>query len=142
MIKARWVHYDQSQKRKKKVKSTDWAEVLEGGIEFRRSCGVMASGFRPTPFFYTHISTTTTSVCVHEGLHTEGEDNGKEEKPNNGSSGIFKKKILVRRGEEENNHLRMITMKTDTDLPGLKKGKKKKTYRNQQKRSQCGPGGR
>lgn len=81
-------------KKKKKVKSTDWAEVLEGGIEFRRSCGVMASGFRPTLFFlYTHISTTTTtSVCVHEGLHTEGEDNGKGEKPNNGSSGIFKKK--------------------------------------------------
>jgi hypothetical protein len=76
------------------VKSTDWAEVLEGGIEFRRSCGVMASGFRPTLFFYTHTYRRRLQVCVfvHEGLHTEGEDNGKGEKPNNGSSGIFKKK--------------------------------------------------
>jgi hypothetical protein len=64
-------------------------------------------------------------VFVHEGLHTEGEDNGKGEKPNNGSSGILKNKFLVRRGEEENNHLRVITMKTDTDLPGLNKNNKK-----------------
>jgi hypothetical protein len=64
-------------------------------------------------------------VFVHEGLHTQ--DNGKRRK----TKQRIIRNIKIKRGKKiffwgENNHLRHDgTMKTDTDLPGLLKRKKK-----------------